>query len=257
MSAVAVLDATAARAARSSPRPRAFLFLALQLMALVWSMRAFQIEERAFINLMGLATGGFLIHYWLPPRWKEPFWILLSLAGAVVIVGLLSVALLLAVGGVFFLVLSSGIPYRGKVVLSVLLGLLLMAGRALEFEAVPADFWPVLGALFMFRMMIYLYDLRQSTGGASLQEYLAYFYPLPNFYFLLFPVIDLQTLRRTVLPARHPRDRPAGFDVDGQGCLAAALVPAGLLSEAVVHARRGDFVPDTDSGDVCDISAGT
>jgi D-alanyl-lipoteichoic acid acyltransferase DltB (MBOAT superfamily) len=73
----------------------------------------------------------------------------------------------------------------------------LMAGRAFEIEAVPAAAWPVLGALFMFRMVIYQYDLRQSKDRPSAQEFLAYFYPLPNFYFLLYPVVDLQTQRRT------------------------------------------------------------
>jgi hypothetical protein len=56
-----------------------FAFISAQLVLLVWIIRAFQVEERAFLNLMGIATGGFLVHYWLPLRYKEPFWILLSL----------------------------------------------------------------------------------------------------------------------------------------------------------------------------------
>jgi D-alanyl-lipoteichoic acid acyltransferase DltB (MBOAT superfamily) len=46
-------------------------------------------------------------------------------------------------------------------------------------------------------MVIYLYDLRHFPGPASLKNYLTYFFVLPNYYFLLFPVIDFQTLRRS------------------------------------------------------------
>ena len=185
------------RALRATPHLGRFLFLAGQLVVLVWVLRAFQVEERAFINLMGIATGGFLVHYWVPFRFKEPFWILVSLGGAGLLLGIVPLAILLLVGLGFYGLLTSNLSYRGKVCGTVTLALLLMVGRGFEIGSVPVVVWPVLGALFMFRMMIYLYDLRRARERPSLQEYLAYFYPLPNFYFLLFPVIDLQTQRRT------------------------------------------------------------
>ena len=60
----------------------------------------------------------------------------------------------------------------------------------------PDPFWPVFGAIFMFRMMIYLYDFGTRRAG-PLKDYFGYFYILPNYYFLLFPVIDFQTLRKS------------------------------------------------------------
>src|SRR6185503_2689507 len=141
----------------------------------------------------GVATGGFAVHYWLPFRYKEPCWILVSLAGGAVLLGPVPLALLLLAGLLVFAVLSSGASYRVKVVGTLALGAAFMTGRALEPSGIPYNVWPVLGALFMFRMMIYLYDLRQAKQRPSAQEFLAYFYPLPNFYFLLFPVVDLQT----------------------------------------------------------------
>jgi D-alanyl-lipoteichoic acid acyltransferase DltB (MBOAT superfamily) len=174
-----------------------FAFISAQLVLLVWIIRAFQVEERAFLNLMGIATGGFLVHYWLPLRYKEPFWILLSLGGAVMLVGMTSLLLLLVAGLFFYVLLASRLSYAVKVGTMLALAVLLMVGRGLEVSFLPAKAWPILGALFMFRMVVYLYDLPQMKGRPSIQEYLAYFYPLPNFYFLLFPVIDLQTMRRT------------------------------------------------------------
>jgi D-alanyl-lipoteichoic acid acyltransferase DltB (MBOAT superfamily) len=185
------------RARHAVPELARFVFLAAQLVLFVWVVRAFQLEERAFINMMGVATAGFFVHYWLPFRHKERFWILLSLGGAVVLIGMGPLLLLLAAGLAFYLLLISGLGYGLKVGIMLALAVVLMTGRALEVSFIPAAVWPIFGALFMFRMVVYLYDLRQAKGRPSLQEYLAYFYPLPNFYFLLFPVIDLQTQRRT------------------------------------------------------------
>ena len=232
--APAVADA---RAVNAVPRLGPFLVLAGQLAALVWVLRAFQIEERAFINMMGIAAGGFAVHYWLPLAFKEPFWILVSIGGAALLLGPVAVAVLLAVGLLFFGLLTSRLSYRAKVWGSVALGVLLMAGRALEPQPVPVTVWPVLGALFMFRMMIYLYDLRQAKGRPSLQEYLAYFYPLPNFYFLLFPVIDLQTMRRTYFQ----RDIHA---VAQQGLLWMARGTVHLLLYRLVYFLKPSFTTE-------------
>jgi hypothetical protein len=51
--------------------------------------------------------------------------------------------------------------------------------------------------MFMFRLMLYLYDLRHERKPATVWERLSYFFLLPNVCFPLFPVVDYQTFRRT------------------------------------------------------------
>src|SRR5262249_23732113 len=46
-------------------------------------------------------------------------------------------------------------------------------------------------------------DLRSIEGVPSLREFLAYFFLLPNYYFLLFPVVDFQTQRKCYLRRDH------------------------------------------------------
>ncbi len=58
-----------------------------------------------------------------------------------------------------------------------------------------SNFWPVLGAIFMFRLIIYAYDIHEMKGRPPLTAFLAYFFILPNYFFLLFPVIDYKTMR--------------------------------------------------------------
>src|SRR5438067_4870394 len=55
--------------------------------------------------------------------------------------------------------------------------------------------------MFMFRLMIYLYDLKHRTAPFSLAHAVSYFFLLPNVCFPLFPVVDYQTYRRTYYDA--------------------------------------------------------
>ena len=61
---------------------------------------------------------------------------------------------------------------------------------------VPAPVWPILGSMFMFRLIVYLYDLRHDPGLASIPRSLSYFFLLPNVCFPLFPVVDFKTFCR-------------------------------------------------------------
>jgi hypothetical protein len=51
---------------------------------------------------------------------------------------------------------------------------------------------PILASMFMFRLIIYLYDLPHERKPVPLLTRLAYFFMLPNLVFPLFPVVDYQ-----------------------------------------------------------------
>src|SRR5207244_4698402 len=57
--------------------------------------------------------------------------------------------------------------------------------------------FPILASMFMFRLIVYFYDLRHDTVPVTLWQSLAYFFMLPNACFPLFPVVDFKTFRRT------------------------------------------------------------
>lgn len=197
---VRVMTTSAAGAAtedKARPVPLRFLGLVAQIVLLAVVIQRYRIEEPVFLLLCALVFGGFLIHYWLPFRFKEVFAITLSLGGAFLLLSPITAALLIASGLALFGVIRSALPYRFKVATYVLV----MAGGMYAFarggSTVSDQFWPVFGSVFMFRMAIYLHDLRHMHKPAGLRDYLSYFFILPNYYFLLFPVIDFQTLRRS------------------------------------------------------------
>jgi len=184
------------RLERSKTDVRRFAMLAIPLALLLLTFRAYNLEQPAFFRLACVVFGGFAVSYWLPFRYKEPFLILLSLTGAYLLLSPVVASLLIGVGLLIFGIVRSGIEFRWRVVALVGILAACIYGRATGRFHLPGDFWPVLGAMFMFRMIIYLYDIKHQPGSASLKDYLSYFFLLPNYYFMLFPVVDFQTFRR-------------------------------------------------------------
>jgi len=183
---------------RSKTDARRFAMLVAPLALLLLTFKVYALEQPAFFTLACLVFGGFAVSYWLPFRFKETFLILLSLAGAYVLLSPLVASLLIAAGLLMFgIIRSEQLKFRWRV--AALGGILAVCiyGRAMSRHHSLESFWPVLGAVFMFRMIIYLYDIKHQSGPVRIKDYLSYFFLLPNYYFLFFPVVDFQTFRRS------------------------------------------------------------
>jgi hypothetical protein len=238
--AIRTLQAPAldAQVERSKPDVRRFAMLVVPLALLLLTFKVFRLEQPAFFSLACLVFGGFAVSYWLPFRFKEPFLILLSLAGAYVLLSPAVASLLIAVGLMLFAIVRSGLDFRWRVLL--LLGVLAIClyGRATDRFHIAQDFWPVFGAIFMFRMIIYVYDVRRLPGPPPLRDFLSYFFLLPNYYFLLFPVINFQTFRRSYFQRDiHP--------VAEQGVRWIFRGTTHLLLYRVVYQMQASFSPPT------------
>ena len=83
-------------------------------------------------------------------------------------------------------------------------------------DALPAPWsravWPILGSMFMFRLVVYLYDLQHESVPFSLWCSIGYFFLLPNVCFPLFPVIDYKTFHRTYYDADAFQTYQRGMD---------------------------------------------
>jgi hypothetical protein len=185
------------RIERSKTDVRRFAILVVLLSLLLLTFKLYNLEQPAFLKLSAIVFGGFIISYWLPLRHKESFLILLSLAGAYALLSPVIASLLIVTGLLMFAIVRSRLEFRWRLLTLIAFFCLLVYGRASGRFPIPATFWPILGAIFMFRMIIYLYDEKHQTGPPSLRDYLSYFFILPNYYFLFFPVIDFQTFRKS------------------------------------------------------------
>ncbi|NOT26800.1 MAG: hypothetical protein HOP16_11940 [Acidobacteria bacterium] len=174
-----------------------YVSLMAQLGLLVVFFRVFRIEEQAFELLSMVVVGGFAIHYWLPFEWKERFYIGWSLVGAFIMLPPPAAACLIVAGLLLFGIVALPLAFRWRLAIVALVCAVAVYARATLSFGIPFEFWPVFGAIFMFRFTIYLYDAAHAKTRPQLNEFLTYFFTLPNYYFLLFPVIDFQTHRQT------------------------------------------------------------
>src|SRR5438445_2383161 len=71
-----------------SGRLRSFLLIGLELVLILAVVYQFDIEaQKHFFPVLCLAAAGFLVHAWLPLRFRAAFFVLLSLAGIVFVLG--------------------------------------------------------------------------------------------------------------------------------------------------------------------------
>jgi D-alanyl-lipoteichoic acid acyltransferase DltB (MBOAT superfamily) len=179
-----------------------FVSRVAQLGLIVLALSRFRIEDsQGFQHLLPLIFFGFIIHHLLPKRYRRAFFLALSLAGIMLVLpfphSVVLIAMALGLVGLCHLPIS----LRARVGLILLTGVTLAAVRAgwlttPTLDAFQQVILPVLAAMFMFRLAIYLYDLSHDEVPATLSERLSYFFLLPNVSFLLFPVLDYQTYRR-------------------------------------------------------------
>jgi hypothetical protein len=176
---------------------RSFLRSMIQLALLLAVFQRYQIEGRAFISLATLTLVAFPVHYLAPYRWKKLLSVTASVIGlflvfrpmeAVVVLGLAAMLI-----GVCFLRISWRARSAGLAMLAVAFAC--ARGQVLS-TFVPATVWPVVATMFMFRLLVYMYELKHARSPETLIDSVNYFFLLPNYCFMHFPVVDYRTLQR-------------------------------------------------------------
>lgn len=226
--------------ANARPDLTRYAFILLQLGLLLWAFREYHIEGPVFFGLCVIAYAGFAVHYWLPVQWKEPFFIALSVLAAGFALEPIVAVLVLGTGLVLYGITRLPASWHVRLGLTLAITAAIIALRYVPNTPVPSAYWPTLGALFMFRLAVYYYELRHAGAPFGFVEFGTYFFMLPNFYFLFFPVVDFQTMRKGFL--RRPASELAQLGV-------LWMIRGGLqllLYRVVVYLRgRGTAVETT------------
>jgi hypothetical protein len=171
-----------------------FAVVSVQLALVLGVALFYRVElERGFGVVAWIILVGFVIHAWLPETARLPFFLILTLT---------AIGALLREDGIWLVLVGLGlialchvpIVWWGRLVLVVLAGLALAVVRIGWIDVGWGNtVIPILAAMFMFRIGLYLYDLKEDRSPARLSHRLAYFFMLPNVCFPLFPVVDYKT----------------------------------------------------------------
>lgn len=190
-----------------------YLFAIVQLGLLLLLLRQFQIESAAFLRLAMVTFAGFAIHAWLPLRLRLPFFVMLSLVGIGIVLGGVNAAWTVAIGLLLVGICHLPVPFAWRGALLLCVAGVLVLQRAGHVPSPWSEaIWPILGAMFMFRLIVYFYDLRHDAAPATPTQSLAYFFMLPNACFPLFPVVDYKTFRRNYFDDDAYRLYQTGID---------------------------------------------
>jgi len=189
-----------------------FGWLAVQYGAIVFVARALNLDSPLFVRALSLCGVGFLIHYFAPFDLKKSLFVLVGLAVGWVLIAQpdpnMAVGVVHYVGSavslgaaIFLALLLFGClrwqgPYRARVVTIILIAAGIAWLRS-DNSVLPAAHWPVLCSLFMFRMIVYAYDVSSARQPETLMDFLTYIFLPPNFYFMLFPVVDYTTFKKS------------------------------------------------------------
>ncbi len=169
----------------------------LQLGLMLGVFHAYRVEGRAFRMLAMIALAALPVHYYLPYRWKKLAFVAVSVGGLYAVFGGVIATAVLALAVPLIGACYLPIAWAARATIVALIGGAMALARAGELVVpVPAEAWPVLAAALMFRMILFLYELKHAERPEPLVDVLAYFFLLPNFCFLLFPVVDYRALRR-------------------------------------------------------------
>ncbi len=215
-----------------------FTLFVAQLALLLAAFKVYDLEVPTFFKLCEIVFAGFAVSYWVPFRFKEFFLIAISLGGACLLLTPLVASLLLGVGAALFAIVSSPVAFRWKVVVLLCVLAVAVYGKSTGAFPVPHEFWPVLGSVFMFRMIVYMYDLSHAKAPPPLKDFATYFFILPNYYFLLFPIVDFQTMRKSYFK----RDINV---VAQQGVWWIVRGATHLLLYRIIYQTQGTFTPPT------------
>ncbi len=208
---------------RRSLRPflRNLAFLGLLLIV----FKIYRIEERAYQGrtFQTLATLAFLalpVHYLAPFRFKKPLFLAISLVGLFWVFGALLAAIALAFATVLIGVCFLPIRWSGRaaIIAAIAVGCAI-ARTGMAGQLVPDGIWAIVASMFMFRMMIYLYELKHARKPETLVDTLSYFFLLPNFCFMHFPVVDYRTMQRGYFADDVHKMQQRGLDMMFRGTI--------------------------------------
>lgn len=182
-----------------------FVGLLIQIAALHTVINLYELESGAFYDfLLGLVASGFVANHFLPASLRPAFFLGLSLVAMFAIMGLLNGAIMLGMG--LLLIGIAHLPVSMK--LRILLLLLAAVGLGLVRAGVVQSptlmvILPIFSSIFMFRLVIYLYDISNGKGPSGIFHRLSYFFMLPNFVFPFFPVVDYNAWGRGYYSGRE------------------------------------------------------
>jgi hypothetical protein len=166
------------------------IIVQMSLLYLLFS--SYELESPVYHNLVfPIVATGFVANHFLPAELRGQFFLLLSIATMFAIFGVSDGLLMLGIGLSLIAVchLPIHVWWRAALLLIAVAVIGCFRAGVISSPSLIAIL-PIFASIFMFRLVIYLYDLHTKNEVVSPSLRLSYFFMLPNFAFPFFPVVD-------------------------------------------------------------------
>jgi len=175
------------------------VLIAAQVGLTAFVLARYNLESEAVHSFVLVVVAfGFIAHHFSPPEYRPRLFVGLSFVVILGIFGPLHSALLIGVGLGLIGICHLPASFGTRLGLIAVAACLLVAVRtdALELSGMGVVI-PIIGSIFMFRLILYLYDLHNGKAPEGIWQRLAYFFLIPNPVFPFFPLVDPSVFRRT------------------------------------------------------------
>ncbi|MGZ4034523.1 MAG: SGNH/GDSL hydrolase family protein [Bacteroidia bacterium] len=180
-------------------RLKHFLISLFQFLLVFYIVIQYNIE-RSFgvIEYAPFVIAAFILYSFIPLRFRPFSLIIICFALIYSAFGLLAGSFIIAVG--LGMILICHLPLKFNLRLFIILGTaFILAVCRTEIFYIPWMTMSVMymAPMFMFRLIIYMYELKHGLVPVSRLQSIAYFFLFPNIFFLFFPIVDYKTYIKT------------------------------------------------------------
>jgi hypothetical protein len=179
-------------------KEKSLLFIAFQLIIIGWFLHHFNIETQFNLPfLFPLIVVAFLVHSASPGYYKQWIFISATIIGLVIILSFKETLILLSLILGMIAICNLNISHLLKNILLISVGLVLALTRYGLFPSwITSQTLVILSSMFMFRMILFLYEIRHQKERVSYLTQVSYFLMPPNIIFPLFPVVDYKLFQK-------------------------------------------------------------
>ncbi len=198
-----------------------YFVIGLQLFLIHAISIIFNIEKtHGFGKLSYLVLIAFFLHSILPLKFRRLFFLIVSIFGIFLLLGTTNSLWLIGISLIIVGVCRLPVLFKFRIGVLILLSVILAVFRANWIpNFVPSVVWPILGSMFMFRLIIYLYDVSHQKKTVPLLSTLSYFFILPNTFFPFFPLIDFTRFEQNYYNERSEKIYQRGINWMWHGIL--------------------------------------
>lgn len=177
---------------------KAFVAAWVYLALLASVAYVYRIEGRAFEIVLWSSLATLPLYEVVPFRLKKPLLSASAIACMAWIYGRDTTLCVLGfTAGMVTLARTARLTWQTRAGLLATIAISLAVAKASgSLGMLPPTFWPVAGTMLMFRLMLYMYELKHAKKPETLADTASYFLIMPNWCFLHFPVVDYRTLQR-------------------------------------------------------------